>query len=96
MFTIKYLKFYPNCEYLKNLKTGVEYSLEHKLSPNFFSENICVTAIVGKNRSGRSSQNDISKYLKKNESDGDLFRFELNHFDLCEYLLNLGNHDMQR
>lgn len=31
MLTIKYLKFYKGCKYLKNLKTGVEYSLEHKL-----------------------------------------------------------------
>lgn len=33
---------------------------------------------------------------KENESDGDLFRFELNCVDLCKYLLNLGNHDMQK
>lgn len=68
MFTIKYLKFYPNCGYLKNLKTGVEYSLEHKLSPNFFGENICVTAIVGKNGSGKSSLIDMIFRIMNNLS----------------------------
>lgn len=59
MFTIKYLKFYEGCQFLKNLKVGVEYNLEHKLSPNFFRNNVCVTAIVGKNGSGKSSLIDM-------------------------------------
>lgn len=68
MFTIKYLKFYEGCQFLKNLKVGVEYNLEHKLSPNFFRNNVCVTAIVGKNGSGKSSLIDMIFRIMNNLS----------------------------
>lgn len=68
MFTIKYLKFYEGCKFLKNLKVGVEYNLEHKLSPNFFRNNVCVTAIVGKNGSGKSSLIDMIFRIMNNLS----------------------------
>lgn len=68
MFTIKYLKFYEGCKYLKNLKVGVEYNLEHKLNPNFFRNNVCVTAIVGKNGSGKSSLIDMIFRIMNNLS----------------------------
>ena len=68
MFTIKYLKFYEGCQFLKNLKVGVEYNLEHKLRPNFFRNNVCVTAIVGKNGSGKSSLIDMIFRIMNNLS----------------------------
>ena len=68
MFTIKYLKFYEGCQFLKNLKVGVEYNLEHKLRPNFFRNNVCVTDIVGKNGSGKSSLIDMIFRIMNNLS----------------------------
>lgn len=46
MFTVKSIKIYEGCQYVKNLKTGEPYVIEHRMPPNFFSEHICISAIV--------------------------------------------------
>jgi len=51
MFTVKSIKIYEGCKYVKNLKTGKTYRFEHRLSPDFFSDHICISA----------SPNDLSK-----------------------------------
>lgn len=62
MFILKSIEIHQGCTGQKNLKPGKyvfvqdEYSL---LPENFFGQNICVSAIVGKNGSGKSSLIDI-------------------------------------
>lgn len=89
MFTIKYLKFYEGCKYLKNLKFGVEYNLEHKLSPNFFGKNVCVTAIVGKNGSGKSSLIDMIFRILNNLSYCLFRNIEKGESELIVYISGL-------
>lgn len=59
MFTFKNIQFYEGCKYLKNLKTGIIYPIEHKIDKDFFAPNICISAIVGQNGAGKSSLLDM-------------------------------------
>lgn len=70
MFTVKSIKIYEGCKYVKNLKTGKTYRFEHRLSPDFFSDHICISAIVGQNGAGKSSLLDM------------MFRI-INNFSFC-------------
>jgi len=70
MFTVKSIRIYEGCKHVKNLKTGEPYIFEHRLSKNFFSDNICISAIVGQNGAGKSSLLDM------------MFRI-INNFSFC-------------
>lgn len=59
MFTLNSIRFYEGCKYLKNLHTGEDYSLKHRLDKNFFAPKICISAIVGQNGAGKSSLLDM-------------------------------------
>ena len=59
MFTLNSIRFYEGCKYLKNLHTGEDYPLKHRLDKNFFAPKICISAIVGQNGSGKSSLLDM-------------------------------------
>ena len=59
MFTLSTIKFHEGCRYLKNLKTGIEYKIQHQIAKDFFAPNICISAIVGKNGAGKSSLLDM-------------------------------------
>lgn len=70
MFTVKSVKLYKGCRYVKNLKIGETYVFEHKLPHDFYSDHICITAIVGQNGAGKSSLLDM------------MFRI-INNFSFC-------------
>lgn len=70
MFTVKSIKIYKGCQHVKNLKVGKLYVFEHKLPHDFFSDHICITAIVGQNGAGKSSLLDM------------MFRI-INNFSFC-------------
>ena len=70
MFTVKSIIIYEGCQHVKNLKTGKHYVFEHKLPHDFFSDHICITAIVGQNGAGKSSLLDM------------MFRI-INNFSFC-------------
>lgn len=70
MFTIKYIKIYEGCQHVKNLKPGKRYVFEHRLPHDFFSDHICISAIVGQNGAGKSSLLDM------------MFRI-INNFSFC-------------
>ena len=59
MFTIKSIEIFEGCQHVKNLKTGKLYVFEHQLPHDFFSDRICITAIVGQNGAGKSSLLDM-------------------------------------
>ena len=46
MFTVKSIKIYEGCRYIKNLKAGQTYCFEHKLAEGFFADHACITAII--------------------------------------------------
>ncbi|MCC8174612.1 MAG: AAA family ATPase, partial [Odoribacter sp.] len=56
MFVIKSIRIYPECKFRKVVKPG-EYAFisQAQYRKGFFGKNIMVTAIVGKNGSGKSS-----------------------------------------
>lgn len=70
MFTVKSIKIYEGCRYIKNLKAGQTYCFEHKLAEGFFADHACITAIVGQNGVGKSSLLDM------------MFRI-INNFSFC-------------
>ena len=70
MFTVKSIKIYEGCLHVKNLKIGETYVFGHRLPQDFFSDHICITAIVGQNGSGKSSLLDM------------MFRI-INNFSFC-------------
>lgn len=70
MFTIKSIEIFEGCQHVKNLKTGKLYVFEHQLPHDFFSDRICITAIVGQNGAGKSSLLDM------------MFRI-INNFSFC-------------
>ena len=70
MFTVKSIKIYEGCQHVKNMKIGETYVFGHKLPHDFFSDNICITAIVGQNGAGKSSLLDM------------MFRI-INNFSFC-------------
>ena len=59
MFTVKSIKIYEGCQHVKNLKPGKRYVFEHGLPNDFFSDHICISAIVGQNGAGKSSLLDM-------------------------------------
>ena len=59
MFTVKSIKIYEGCQHVKNLKPGKRYVFEHRLPHDFFSDHICISAIVGQNGAGKSSLLDM-------------------------------------
>lgn len=70
MFTVKSIKIYEGCQHVKNLKPGKRYVFEHRLPHDFFSDHICISAIVGQNGAGKSSLLDM------------MFRI-INNFSFC-------------
>lgn len=68
MFTVKSIKIYEGCQHVKNMKIGETYVFGHKLPHDFFSDNICITAIVGQNGAGKSSLLDMMYRIINNFS----------------------------
>lgn len=59
MFTITKLHICKGCAYRKNLQEDYDYNLGHRISEDFYAKNVCISAIVGKNGSGKSSVLDM-------------------------------------
>lgn len=70
MFTVNSIKILEECQHVKNLKPGKLYVFEHRLPHDFFSDHICISAIVGQNGAGKSSLLDM------------MFRI-INNFSFC-------------
>lgn len=59
MFTITKLHICKGCAYRKNLQEDYDYNLGHRIREDFYAKNVCISAIVGKNGSGKSSVLDM-------------------------------------
>lgn len=72
MLNIKGIFIHKGCKYIKCLQENTFYSLENRMTEDFFAPNVSISTIVGQNGAGKSSLIDI------------LFRM-LNNIGFCLY-----------